>query len=65
MVDMSKGCPNCGCIQFEKDGLFMARPKYVVYAVLTIGFWWLWLIIKYTFKGCPYRCIACKKYLSW
>lgn len=64
-TDLSKGCPHCGCSQYEKDMFHFARPKNLVLCVCTVGVWYVWLILKSTFKGSPYRCVGCKKYLPW
>ena len=67
-VDLSKGCPNCGCIQFEPVGMFtfLTNIKNTILTICTLGFWMVWMVCKrVTWKGSPYRCVACKKYLPW
>lgn len=62
---INPGCPNCGCTQFEKDWMHYARIKNLILCVCTLGVWYVWLILKQIVKGCPYRCVRCKKYLPW
>jgi hypothetical protein len=61
------GCPRCGHMGTEPIDYvrWFISPINLFLTLCTFGIWAVYGLIKFVFKGSPYRCVACKTWFPW